>query len=122
MSGPTFVRLIDGRLWHTAPGADLQITSCGRAIDWPDDDRQPEVLDGIVPVGAWTCARCRAALAEWLRAVDQAIAADPRGRRTEPLPVASEGLTSLAEEVRVSRETPTPEPVEPEAHLTEVPF
>lgn len=110
MPGPTFIRLVDGRLWHAAPGADLQLTLCGRAIDWPDDDREPEVLDGVVPVGAWVCVRCRAALVDWLRAVNTAIAADPRGRRVEPLPVASEELTSLAEEVRVSRETPVSVP------------
>lgn len=87
MTSPlTFVRLIDGRLWHTVPGADLQYTSCGRPIDWPDDDREPETLPGVVPVGAWVCTRCRHVLADWLHAIDTAIRADPRSRRETPLP------------------------------------
>ena len=107
MSGPTFVRLMDGRLWHVS--ATKGRTMCDR-VAYAEDAKVPELLQGHVPAGAWVCTRCRAAIADWLKAIDQAIAADPRGRRTEPLPVASEELTSLAEEVRVSRETPVSGP------------
>lgn len=103
---PTFVRLPEGRLWHVSDGLR---TVCDRPVSL--GDRDPEYLDGVVPSGAWVCGRCRETLADWLRAVDMAVAADPRGRRTEALPEAvSEELASLAEEVRVSRETPVSGP------------
>lgn len=109
---PTFVRLPEGRLWHVSDGA--WATACGRIVDAPivgDDDKEPETLEGHVPAGAWVCRRCRTALSDWLHAVDMAIAADPRGRRTEALPEAvTEELAALAEEVRVSRETPVSGP------------
>lgn len=88
-SQPTFVRLVDGRLWHVRLGS--WATVCGRIIDAPivdADARFPEELQGVVPTGAWVCTRCRATLADWLAAVDQAIKADPRHRRGEPLPDA----------------------------------
>lgn len=134
---PTFIRLPEGRLWHVSYGA--WATACGRIVDAPivgDDDKEPETLEGHVPAGAWVCGRCRETLTDWLRAVDMAAAADPRGRRDQPLPESvSEELAALAEEVRVSREGPATAPdVDAflaaadaesdrfEAHLTEVPF
>ncbi len=82
-SQPIFVRLVEGRLWHLQDGQLL--TACGRQVE---GDRQPERLVGAVPSGAWVCLRCRATRADWLHAVDQAIRADPRTRRTDPLPDA----------------------------------
>lgn len=85
-----FVRLVDGRLWHVA-AAVMGDTACGRYVEWATpDDREPETLDGHVPAGAWVCRRCRTALADWLHAVDMAIAADPRNRRADPLPNAAD--------------------------------
>ena len=51
-----------------------------------------------------------------------AVAADPRGRHTEPLPEVSEELAAQVEEVRVSREGTSGPALETEEHLTEVPF
>ena len=85
MTGPEFVRLPEGRLWHVTIGYR---TACDRDIETVAvaHTRSPERLDGIVPTGAWMCRRCRDTLAGWLHAVDQAIHADPRTRRPEPIP------------------------------------
>lgn len=119
MSGPTFVRLMDGRLWHVS--ATKGRTMCDR-VAYAEDAKVPELLQGHVPAGAWVCTRCRAAIADWLKAVDMAVAADPRGRHTEPLPEVSEELAAQVEEVRVSREGTSGPDLETEEHLTEVPF
>lgn len=77
-----FVRLPEGRLWHVEGAA--AVTMCGRPLVVADlpGGRVCEQLDAHVPTGAWVCRRCRDELAEQLRAVDVALAADPRGRRT----------------------------------------
>lgn len=87
MSGPTFVRLMDGRLWHVS--ATKGRTMCDR-VAYAEDAKVPELLQGHVPAGAWVCTRCRAAIADWLKAVDMAVAADPRNRRADPLPNAAD--------------------------------
>lgn len=83
-----FVRLPEGRLWHVE-GA-RRLTACGRPVvsGDPGDGRVCEVLDGHVPSGAWVCGRCRDDLAAQLAAVDMAMAADPRRRKSpqKPLP------------------------------------
>jgi len=83
-----FVRLPEGRLWHVE-GA-RRLTACGRPVvsGDPGDGRVCEVLEGHVPSGAWVCPRCRDDLAAQLAAVDMAMAADPRRRKSpqKPLP------------------------------------
>ena len=83
-----FVRLPEGRLWHVE-GA-RRLTACGRpvALADPGDGRVCEVLEGHVPSGAWACPRCRDDLAAQLDAVDMAMRADPRRRKSpqKPLP------------------------------------
>ena len=95
MSRLTWVRLIDGRLWHVDQ-AQL-ITVCGAPIR-TDEPKQPEMLEELLPVGAWVCSRC---VRELRRQADQAMRMalrDPRRQIADDLTSDADPTTELDRE------------------------
>jgi hypothetical protein len=81
----TWVRLVDGRLWHVADQPAPEETACGRRAGG-DGDRFPELLDDAPPTNGWVCDRCVRAIAEQAAAARQAWLQDPRRRPGDQLP------------------------------------
>lgn len=84
----TFVRMIDGRLWHVAADLLSWKTVCGRetfAFGSYAGGPVPEQLAGHVPDGAWVCERCVKELACDAITARRMLRNDPR-RRPNPEP------------------------------------
>lgn len=81
----TFLRLVDGRLWHTLDVADAPTTTCGRGIPVlaDNDKRRHERLPNHVPIDAWVCKSCALEMIRRAAIARDAALADPR-YRTDP--------------------------------------
>ncbi len=86
----TWVRLVDGRLWHLGEVSDDSFpdwTLCDRRVHLTDaPDLLPELADNAPPTNGWVCDRCVRRLAEQAAAARQAWLQDPRRRPGDQLP------------------------------------
>ncbi len=80
----TWVRLVDGRLWHVATDVPIA-TRCGREAVPVGATLMPEQAPSP-PANGWVCERCVRALAEQAAAARQAWLQDPRRRPGDQLP------------------------------------
>ena len=79
----TWVRLVDGRLWHVA--TDVPISRCGMEAVPVGATKLPERTT-VPPTNGWVCDRCVRRLHEQAAAARQAWLQDPRRRPGDQLP------------------------------------
>lgn len=80
----TWIRLVDGRLWHIATDNPVA-TRCGREAAPAGTTLLPERAPAP-PANGWVCDRCVRRQAEQAAAARQAWLTDPRRRPGDQLP------------------------------------